>query len=102
MKKNGTDSQQLEIILNSIADGVFTIDLKKNITSFNRAAEKITGIPRDQAIGQKCFDVFHASICQSSCAIEKTMKTGKQIIDLPLNILNLNGEKIPSVSARLF
>ena len=79
MKNNKINDRQLEIILNSIADGVFTIDLKKNITSFNRAAEKITGIPGEQAIGQKCFDVFHASICQSACAIDKTIKTGKQI-----------------------
>jgi len=95
MKISRMDNKHLEIILNSIADGVFTIDHKKNITSFNLAAEKITGIPSEQAIGQKCFDVFHASICQSSCAIEKTMKTGKQIIDMPLNILNINGKKIP-------
>ena len=92
MKKN---NDQLQTILNSIADGVFTIDLKKNITSFNRAAEKITGIPGEQAIGQKCFDVFHASICQSACAIDKTMKSGKQIIDLSLNILNSSGKTIP-------
>jgi len=95
MKKSRMDNKQLEIILNSIADGVFTIDLKKNITSFNRAAEKITGISGEQAIGQKCFDVFHASICQNACAIEKTMKTGKQIIDLPLNILNSSGKTVP-------
>jgi PAS domain S-box-containing protein len=95
MKKSKMGNRQLEIILNSIADGVFTIDLKKNITSFNRAAEKITGIPGEQAIGQKCFDVFHASICQSACAIDKTMKTGKQIIDLPLNILNSSGKTTP-------
>ena len=95
MKNNKINDRQLEIILNSIADGVFTIDLKKNITSFNRAAEKITGIPGEQAIGQKCFDVFHASICQSACAIDKTMKSGKQIIDLSLNILNSSGKTIP-------
>ena len=85
----------LQTILISIADGVFTIDLDKNVTSFNRAAEKITGIPGEQAIGQKCFDVFHASICQSACAIDKTMKTGKQIIDLPINILNSRGKTTP-------
>jgi PAS domain S-box-containing protein len=95
MKKSRADNRQLDIILNSIADGVFTIDLKKNITSFNRAAEKITGIPGEQAIGQKCFDVFHASICQSACAIDKTMKTGKQIVDLSLNILNSSGKTTP-------
>jgi len=89
------NNDHLQTILNSIADGVFTIDLDKNVTSFNRAAEKITGIPGEQAIGQKCFDVFHASICQSACAIDKTMKTGKQIIDLPINILNSRGKTTP-------
>lgn len=86
---------QLEVILNSIADGVFTIDLNKKVTAFNRAAEKITGISRQQAIGQKCFDVFHSSICQTSCALEKTMRSGKEIIDLKVNILNVSGDEVP-------
>lgn len=86
---------QLETILDSIADGVFTINLDHEITSFNRAAEQITGISREQAIGQKCFDVFHANICQGSCAMEKTLATGKSIIDLPVSILNLKGDSLP-------
>jgi PAS domain S-box-containing protein len=46
------------IILDSIADGVFTVDQNWHITSFNRAAEKITGVVRDEAIGQLCKDVL--------------------------------------------
>ena len=88
-------NNQMEVILNSIADGVFTIDQDKNVTSFNNAAEKITGIARDQAIGQKCFDVFHSNICQTSCALEKTMRNGKELIDLKVNILNVIGEEVP-------
>ncbi|MFH0814462.1 MAG: PAS domain-containing protein [Pseudomonadota bacterium] len=95
MMKKPERKNQIEVILNSIADGVFTIDRDKNVTSFNRAAERITGISRQQAIGQKCFDVFHSSICQTSCALEKTMRTGKEHIDLKVNILNVNGEEIP-------
>ena len=57
-----------DVILDSIADGVFTVDGDWNITSFNRAAEEITGVTRDQAVGQKCFDVFQANICQTNCA----------------------------------
>jgi PAS domain S-box-containing protein len=76
---------QLSTILESIADGVFTIDREWRVTSFNRAAERITGISRQIAIGQKCFDVFHANICQ----------TGKEIIDLPVDILNHRGETLP-------
>lgn len=85
----------MEVILDSIADGVFTIDRDRNIVSFNRAAEKITGISREHALGQKCFDVFHASICQTACALEKTIKTGKEIIDHSINILNSKGELLP-------
>ncbi len=85
----------MEVILDSIADGVFTIDRDRNIISFNRAAEKITGISREHALGQKCFDVFHASICQTACALEKTIKTGKEIIDRSINILNSKGELLP-------
>jgi len=85
----------MDVILNSIADGVFTIDGDKNITSFNKAAEKITGISREHALGQKCFDIFRASICQTACALEKTIKTGKEIIDRSINILNSKGEMLP-------
>ena len=58
-------NSNFETILDSIADGVFTIDLDFNITYFNSAAQKITGVSSDQALGQKCFDVFRANICQT-------------------------------------
>ena len=86
---------QISTILESIADGVFTIDSDWRVTAFNRAAERITGTPRRRAIGQKCFDVFHANICQNACALKQTLATGKEIIDLPVNILNGRGETLP-------
>ncbi len=45
-------------ILESISDGVFTVDNVWKITSFNRDAEQITGVSRDKAIGENCFEVF--------------------------------------------
>ena len=88
-------SQVRDVILDSIADGVFTVDGNWNITSFNRAAEQITGIACERAIGQKCFDVFHANICQAACALQKTIESGRQQVDRRINILNSRGEKIP-------
>ena len=38
-------SKEMNMILNSIADGVFTVDEDFVITSFNRAAHDITGVP---------------------------------------------------------
>jgi len=84
-----------DVILDSIADGVFTVDLDWTIRSFNRAAERITGIPREQAVGQKCFDVFRANICQSACALRETIERGRQVVDLRANILGSEGETIP-------
>ena len=83
------------VILDSIADGVFTIDRDGRITSFNRAAEKITGFTKDEAIGQFCFDVFRASICQQACALKKTIGTGKEIVNLPVTILTKQNTELP-------
>ncbi|MGA1874286.1 MAG: sigma-54 interaction domain-containing protein [bacterium] len=84
-----------DIILGSIADGVFTVDREWNILSFNRAAEKITGVPKSLAIGQKCFEVFRADICQNACALKRTIESGKELIDLRINILNSKGYSVP-------
>lgn len=91
----GEHNRRFDIILDSIADGVFTTDLDNNITYFNHAAERITGISRDQALGQKCFDVLRANICQTACALRKTIESGKELINLHVNILNSEGRTIP-------
>lgn len=83
------------IILDSIADGVFTINSEGQITSFNRAAEEITGFKQKEAIGKYCFDVFRANICQTQCALRETMKTREEIINRPVNILTKDGRELP-------
>ncbi len=83
-----------KVILSSIADGVFTVNSDRIITSFNRAAEKITGIPASKAIGRHCQDIFHSDICEN-CLLQETLDTGIEAIDRPVNIINSQGEKIP-------
>ncbi len=88
------------IILDSIADGVFTIDKDWRITSFNRAAEIITSIDREEAIGQRCCDVFRASICEGSCALKKAIESNKPVVNETIYIIDPSGRKIPiSISA---
>ena len=91
-----------ESILESISDGVFTVDADWRITSFNRAAEAITGIRRHDAIGKPCSDVFRASMCETDCALRHTVKTGKPIINKSAFIVNAEGRRIPiSVSTAI-
>ena len=93
---------QTKIILDSIADGVFTIDSEWKITSFNQAAEKITGILKDEAVGRHCWEVFRASICEECCSLRQTMETGKPVVNQSIFIINSDGEQIPiSISTAL-
>ncbi len=84
-----------EAILESISDGVFTVDLDWNVTWFNRAAENITGIPRLEALGRKCCDVFRSSMCETGCALQKTIETGKPVIGRSGYIIDIQGNRIP-------
>ncbi len=84
-----------DIILNSINEGVFTVDREWRITAFNRAAERITGVQSDQAIGKFCHDVFHADICERDCALRQTFKAGKPVINAAAHIMNIEGCRVP-------
>lgn len=84
-----------EAILESISDGVFTVDMEWCVTSFNRAAEEITGVPRQEAIGRRCSDVFRSSMCGASCALRQTLETGKPVIGKSGYIIDADGNRIP-------
>jgi len=91
-----------DIILDSITDGVFTVDHDWRITSFNRAAEEITGVTRKEAIGQFCKDVLKAEICEKNCVLRETMTTGIPAMNRTVHIVNNRGERIPvSISTAL-
>jgi PAS domain S-box-containing protein len=90
------------IILDSIADGVFTVDQNWHITSFNRAAEKITGVVRNEAIGQLCKDVLKADTCERNCCLRATMKSGVPIVNKKVFIIDAQGRRLPiSISTAL-
>ena len=84
-----------EAILESISDGVFTVDLDWHVTAFNRAAEEITGVPREEAMGRRCSEVFRSSMCGADCALQQTLKTGKPIIGKSGYIIDADGNRSP-------
>ena len=90
---NKTQSKKRDVILNSITEGVFTVDSNWHITSFNQAAEEITGIPCEKALGQKCSDILRADVCETDCALRETMGTGKPIINKAVHIVDAKGER---------
>jgi PAS domain S-box-containing protein len=84
-----------EAILESISDGVFTVDADWRITSFNRAAEEITGVTRRDALGRPCSEVFRSSMCGADCALRQTLDTGRPVIGQSGYIIDAQGGRKP-------
>ncbi|MES9870769.1 MAG: PhnD/SsuA/transferrin family substrate-binding protein [Sedimenticola sp.] len=51
--------QRHELILNSVADGIYGVDLQGNSTFVNRAMEQITGWKAEELIGKNQHDILH-------------------------------------------
>ncbi len=91
------DQDWNNIILDSIADGIFTINCKQTITYFNHAAEKITGVKIEQAIGKRCYEVLGGSSdhCKKHCFLGESMLTGEKKISRKTTIVRSDGQRIP-------
>jgi len=87
------ENKEQNFILDSITEGVFTVDLDWKITSFNKAAEDITGISRQKAMGQQCNDILRADLCETDCALRRTIETGKPIINKFVHIIDAEGNR---------
>ena len=98
--RDNTNRLQKALILDSVADGVFTVDRDWRITSFNLSAELITGWNREAAIGQYCSDVFCSSLCGKNCAIAESLYSGLPVANRTITIKNRKGDKVSvSISA---
>lgn len=86
---------EMKMILDSVTDGVFTVDDRFVITSFNRAAQKITGVPAEEALGRRCCEVFRAEICEADCALRMTIDTGTPVMNRAVYIVRGDGRRVP-------
>jgi PAS domain S-box-containing protein len=92
--------EHLATILDSVADGVFTVDRDMRITWFNRAAESITGFSQKEALGRPCCEIFRSNICFSACPVTEALTTGKNVENREIDILDRFNRELPiSVSA---
>ena len=53
-----TETERAEITLNSIGDAVISTDMPGNVTYLNAVAERMTGWPREEAVGRPLCRVF--------------------------------------------
>jgi PAS domain S-box-containing protein len=84
-----------QLIFDSVSDGVFTVDRDLVISSFNKAAERITGFPRDAAMGRHCYEIFRTDLCDRQCALKETVKTRATVRNAQVTILTLDRREVP-------
>ncbi|HZB96857.1 MAG TPA: ATP-binding protein [Herpetosiphonaceae bacterium] len=71
------ERERLNAIIEQSADGVMIFDERWRITTFNRAMERLTGWPRDEAIGRPCAEVigYHNpqgfNLCLVDCPLQR-------------------------------
>jgi PAS domain S-box-containing protein len=75
--------------------GVLTIDKNARITSFNMAAEEITGYKREEVQNQDCCEVLKSDLCEEICPLQEVLETGKPVYNYEIMITNKSGDKVP-------
>lgn len=89
-----SDKDLTKDILDSIDEGVYTVDKNFRITFFNKAAEQITGFKRENVIGKFCKHVCNSGSCINRCPIAHVLKTGENIQGYDCEIIHSSGESL--------
>jgi PAS domain S-box-containing protein len=84
-----------ESLLEQLAEGIFTINSRWRIISFNQTAERITGYQRTEVLGRFCWEIFRSDLCHSDCPLRLTLETGLTRLDQDVRMLNKRGTKLP-------
>ena len=79
------------VLFRSVEPAVVAVDAQKNVTAFNRVAERITGLQAQAVLGQKMAGL--PSPLQQ--AIEETFVSGKPIADRTVVLFPDAEEKLP-------
>jgi PAS domain S-box-containing protein len=89
------DERFFPLIFDSISHAIFTIDSEGKITSFNQAAEELTGYGRGEVIGRSCSSIFQSDRCEKRCPLKATIDTGTGRQDQEMTIISKSGQAVP-------
>jgi PAS domain S-box-containing protein len=80
-------------IIQSLPDGIITVDGQLQVTDLNRAGEALTGISREQALGKHCGSVLRSSLCGKECPLKTAMTSG-EVVSREAILQGRQGQKI--------
>ncbi|MBN2370667.1 MAG: sensor domain-containing diguanylate cyclase [Vicinamibacteria bacterium] len=87
-------------LIEEIGDGVYFVDRERRITFWNRGAERLSGLRRDQVLGVRCGDATLRHVDESgrllcdACPLSATMKDGRPR-ELLAYLQHADGHRVP-------
>ncbi|MDR3640865.1 MAG: sigma 54-interacting transcriptional regulator [Humidesulfovibrio sp.] len=86
--------------MDSVADGIFTVDRDWNVIFFSNSAAGIVGVSPEKAVGRKCWDVFRTEGCAEHCVLRDCIGEDRKIVGRIMLVERADGVQVPvSVSA---
>jgi PAS domain S-box-containing protein len=83
------------LVLDVVDQGIFTVDPQGQISSFNKAAELITGYTEAEVVGRECASVFRTDLCQTVCPLRRSIASRERIRNREVQITTKDGRLIP-------
>ncbi len=93
--KNKLDVRYFPLVLDVVDQGIFTVDQEGRITSFNKAAELITGYTETEILGKECSSVFRTNLCNTICPLRQSIASRARLRNREVKILTKDGRPIP-------
>jgi PAS domain S-box-containing protein len=82
------------LIFDRIPHGIFTVDEQGRVTSFNAAAERITGWSQQEVTGRYCREILQADHCQEACFLRESIREDEEFRDQEVMIKRRDGRQI--------
>jgi len=85
--------EDLEAILDSLAEGIVTLDDERTIIGINRAACAMLEVERGEALAANCCELMGKQLCESAAAVRDSIRDGTPLRDFQVHTQTRSGRK---------
>jgi len=85
--------EDLEAILDSLVEGIVTLDDEGRIIGINRAACRILEVEKDEALNACCCDLMGRQLCDSAAAVRDSIRNHRPVSDVRVQVRTRSAQK---------
>jgi PAS domain S-box-containing protein len=88
---------ELNQIFETAGSGMRVIDKEFNVLRINTAFSDLSGIPKAEAVGKKCYEGFHGPICHTPQCTLSRLLDGEEKIECEVENERPDGTRVPCI-----